>query len=158
MKKIFTFFLGVMLASASMQAEVWLEENFNYPVGNLEQAGNDELVLDRWMQSLKPADSLGVSPQVADHNLTYPGYIASGKGKGAVLDAAVGDDASTQRISVYYLDTLGARDTVSMYAAFLMKPLSAKNTSGRDFAIWEGSVASSMCRGRVFLAKDGSAV
>ncbi|MBR1879023.1 MAG: hypothetical protein IJ814_08505 [Paludibacteraceae bacterium] len=158
MKKIFTLFLGLAVAAVSMQAAVWLEENFNYPDGPLEQAGNDELVVGKWMQSLKPADSLGVSPVVANRNLTYPGYIASAQGKVAVLDAAVGDDNTTQRISVYYLDTLGARDTVSMYAAFLMKPLSAKNTSGRDFAIWEGSVTSSMCRGRLFLAKDGSAV
>ena len=146
------------LTAMSAHAELWLEENFNYPDGNLEQADNSQLVLHQWMCSLKPADANGTSPLVANRNLTYPGYIASGKGKVAVLDAAVGDDASTQRISVYYLDTIGKRDTISMYAAFLFKPLSAKNTSGRDFAIWEGSVGSSMCRGRVFLAKDGDAV
>ena len=158
MKKFFTLFLSLAFAAVSLQAEVWLEENFNYPNGNLEQAGNDSLVVGKWMCSLKPADANGVSPVVADRNLTYPSYVASAQGKVAVLDAAVGDDSNTQRISVYYLDTLGARDTISMYAAFLMKPLSAKNTSGRDFAIWEGSVASSMCRGRVFLAKEGNAV
>ena len=158
MKKFFTLFLSLAFAAVNLHAEVWLEENFNYPDGNLEQAGNDSLVVGKWMCSLKPADALGTSPQVADRNLTYPGYIASGKGKVAVLDAAVGDDATTQRISVYYLDTLGARDTVSMYAAFLIKPISAKNTSGRDLAIWEGSVGSSMCRGRLFMAKDGDAV
>lgn len=158
MKKFFTLFLSLAFAAVNLHAEVWLEENFNYPDGDLEQAGNDSLVVGKWMQSLKPADSLGVSPQVAARNLTYPGYIASEQGKVAVLDPKVGDDGTSQRISVYYLDTLGARDTVSMYAAFLMKPLSAKNTSGRDFVIWEGSVASSMCRGRLFLAKDGSAV
>lgn len=157
MKKISTLFLCMVLATMSMHAEVWLEENFNYPDGNLEQV-TEGLELHKWMCSLKAADALGVSPQVADRNLTYPGYIASGEGKVAVLDAAVGDDASTQRISVYYLDTLGARDTVSMYAAFMIKPVSAKNTSGRDLAIWEGSVGSSMCRGRLFMAKDGDAV
>ncbi len=158
MKRIFTLCACVFFAIATMHAQLWLEENFNYPDGNLEQVGNDSLVVGKWMPSLKPADSLGVSPVVVNRNLTYPGYIASGKGKVAVLDAAVGDDATTQRISVYYLDTLGARDTVSMYAAFLMKPLSAKNTAGRDLAIWEGSVGSSMCRGRLFMAKDGSGV
>lgn len=157
MKKVSTLFLCLALAAVSLQAEVWLEENFNYADGNLEQEVSG-LELHKWMCSLKAADALGTSPQVADRNLTYPGYIASGKGKVAVLDAAVGDDASSQRISVYYLDTLGARDTVSMYAAFLLKPISAKNTSGRDLAIWEGSVGSSMCRGRLFMAKDGDAV
>lgn len=158
MKRIFTLCACVFFAIATMHAQLWLEENFNYPDGNLEQVGNDSLVVGKWMPSLKPADSLGVSPVVVNRNLSYTGYPASGQGKSVVLNAAVGDDATTQRISVYYLDTLGARDTVSMYAAFLFKPLSAKNTSGRDFAIWEGSVASSQCRGRLFLAKDGSAV
>lgn len=158
MKHFFTVLVCMALTAMSAHAELWLEENFNYPDGNLEQADNSKLVLHQWMQSLKPADSLGTSPQVANRNLTYPGYISSGKGKVAVLDAAVGDDQSTQRISVYYLDTIGKRDTISMYAAFLFKPLSAKNTSGRDFAIWEGSVGSSMCRGRIFLAKNGDAV
>ncbi|MBO7456076.1 MAG: hypothetical protein J6T76_06730 [Paludibacteraceae bacterium] len=158
MKHFFTVLVCMALTAMSAHAELWLEENFNYPDGNLEQADNSQLVLHQWMCSLKPADANGTSPLVANRNLTYPGYIASGKGKVAVLDAAVGDDASTQRISVYYLDTIGKRDTISMYAAFLFKPLSAKNTSGRDFAIWEGSVGSSMCRGRVFLAKDGDAV
>ena len=158
MKHFFTVLVCMALTAMSAHAELWLEENFNYPDGNLEQADNSQLVLHQWMCSLKPADANGTSPQVANRNLTYPGYIASGKGKVAVLDAAVGDDSNTQRISVYYLDTIGKRDTISMYAAFLFKPLSAKNTSGRDFAIWEGSVGSSMCRGRVFLAKDGDAV
>ena len=158
MKHFFTVLVCMALTAMSAHAELWLEENFNYPDGNLEQADNSQLVLHQWMQSLKPADANGTSPQVANRNLTYPGYISSGKGKVAVLDAAVGDDQSTQRISVYYLDTIGKRDTISMYAAFLFKPLSAKNTSGRDFAIWEGSVGSSMCRGRVFLAKNGDAV
>lgn len=158
MKRIFTLCACVFFAIATMHAQLWLEENFNYPDGNLEQVGNDSLVVGKWMPSLKPADSLGVSPVVVNRNLSYTGYPASGQGKSVVLNAAVGDDATTQRISVYYLDTLGARDTVSMYAAFLFKPLSAKNTSGRDFAIWEGSVSSSQCRGRLFLAKDGSAV
>lgn len=158
MKHFFTVLVCMALTAMSAHAELWLEENFNYPDGNLEQADNSKLVLHQWMQSLKPADANGTSPQVANRNLTYPGYISSGKGKVAVLDAAVGDDQSTQRISVYYLDTIGKRDTISMYAAFLFKPLSAKNTSGRDFAIWEGSVGSSMCRGRIFLAKNGDAV
>lgn len=158
MKHFFTVLVCMALTAMSAHAELWLEENFTYPDGNLEQADNSQLVLHQWMCSLKPADANGTSPQVANRNLTYPGYIASGKGKVAVLDAAVGDDSNTQRISVYYLDTIGKRDTISMYAAFLFKPLSAKNTSGRDFAIWEGSVGSSMCRGRVFLAKDGDAV
>ena len=158
MKHFFTVLVCMALTAMSAHAELWLEENFNYPDGNLEQADNSQLVLHQWMQSLKPADANGTSPQVANRNLTYPGYISSGKGKVAVLDAAVGDDGSTQRISVYYLDTIGKRDTISMYAAFLFKPISAKNTSGRDFAIWEGSVGSSQCRGRIFLAKNGDAV
>lgn len=158
MKHFFTVLACMALTAMSAHAELWLDENFNYPDGNLEQADNSKLVLHQWMQSLKPADANGTSPQVANRNLTYPGYISSGKGKVAVLDAAVGDESSTQRISVYYLDTIGKRDTISMYAAFLFKPLSAKNTSGRDFAIWEGSVGSSMCRGRIFLAKNGDAV
>ena len=148
----------MMLASVSLHAELWLEENFNYPDGNLEQTVQAPLELHKWMCSLKPADALGTSPQVADRNLTYPGYIASGKGKVAVLDANVGADASTQRISVYYMDTVGHRDTVSMYAAFLLKPLSTPNTSGRDLAIWEGSSTGSQVRGRLVMSKpSGSA-
>lgn len=158
MKKLSTLFLCAMLALVSAHAELYLEENFNYPDGDLEQAVQAPLELHKWMCSLKAEDAKGVSPQVANRNLTYPGYIASGQGKVAVLDAAVGDDASTQRISVYYIDTLGARDTVSMYAAFLMKPLSAKNTSGRDIAIWEGSASKSQARGRLFMIKSGSNV
>lgn len=157
MKKISTLLACALLALVSVRAEVYLVENFEYPDGNLEQA-TEGLELHKWMCSLKSADAQGTSPQVADRNLTYPGYIASAQGKVAVLDPAVGDDNTTQRISVYYMDTLGARDTVSMYAAFLMKPLSAKNTSGRDLAIWEGSVSSSMARGRLFMIKSGDKV
>lgn len=158
MKKLSTLFLCAMLALVSAHAELYLEENFNYPDGDLEQAVQAPLELHKWMCSLKAEDAKGVSPKVANRNLTYPGYIASGQGKVAVLDAAVGDEATTQRISVYYIDTLGARDTVSMYAAFLMKPLSAKNTSGRDIAIWEGSASKSQARGRLFMIKSGSNV
>lgn len=158
MKKLSTLFLCAMLALVSAHAELYLEENFNYPDGDLEQTVQAPLELHKWMCSLKAEDAKGVSPQVANRNLTYPGYIASGQGKVAVLDAAVGDEATTQRISVYYIDTLGARDTVSMYAAFLMKPLSAKNTSGRDIAIWEGSASKSQARGRLFMIKSGSNV
>ncbi len=158
MKKLSTLFLCAMLALVSAHAELYLEENFNYPDGDLEQTVQAPLELHKWMCSLKAEDAKGVSPQVANRNLTYPGYIASGQGKVAVLDAAVGDDATTQRISVYYIDTLGARDTVSMYAAFLMKPLSAKNTSGRDIAIWEGSASKSQARGRLFMIKSGNNV
>lgn len=139
-------------------AQLWLEENFNYPDGALEQADNSEVVLHKWMPSMKPADALGTSPQVVSRNLTYTGYPASAQGKSVVLDATVGAGSESQRISVYYLDTIGHRDTVSMYAAFLFKPLSAPNTSGRDFAVWEGSVTSSMVRGRLFLAKSGDKV
>ena len=92
MKHFFTVLVCMALTAMSAHAELWLEENFNYPDGNLEQADNSKLVLHQWMQSLKPADANGKSPQVADRNLTYPGYISSGKGKVAVLDAAVGDD------------------------------------------------------------------
>ena len=156
MKKFFTLFCAVLMA-ITVSADLWLEENFNYPDGNLEQEVT-QLELRKWIVSRKPADANGKSPQVVNRNLVYPGYPGSGKGKSAVLDAAVGAGSESQRISVYYLDTLGARDTVSMYAAFLFKPLSAQNTSGRDFAIWEGSVGSSMCRGRLILAKSGSKV
>lgn len=159
MKKIFTVLFLAMCVWSTANAQLWLEENFNYPVGNLEQvASNAELIEHVWMPSMKAADANGVSPQVAEGALTYAGYASSGKGKKVVLDAKIGDASDSQRISVYYMDTLGKRDTVSMYAAFLFKPLSAKNTSGRDFAIWEGSVSSSMARGRVFLAKSGSMV
>ena len=159
MKKIFTVLFLAMCVWSTANAQLWLEENFNYPVGNLEQvASNAELIEHVWMPSMKAADANGVSPQVAEGALTYAGYASSGKGKKVVLDAKIGDANDSQRISVYYMDTLGKRDTVSMYAAFLFKPLSAKNTSGRDFAIWEGSVSSSMARGRVFLAKSGSMV
>lgn len=156
MKHFFTVLVCMALTAMSAHAELWLEENFNYPDGNLEQADNSQLVLHQWMQSLKPADANGTSPQVANRNLTYPGYIASGKGKVAVLDAAVGDESATQRISVYYLDTIGKRDTISMYAAFLFKPLSTPNTSGRDFAIWEGSSSGSQVRGRLVMSKPSS--
>jgi hypothetical protein len=156
MKKISTLFvcLTLMVLSASAD-QLWLEENFNYPDGNLEQAVQAPLELHKWMCSLKSADALGTSPQVVNHNLTYPGYIASGQGKVAVLDATVGAASSTQRISVYYMDTVGNRDTVSMYAAFLIKPISAQNTSGRDFVVWEGSSSNSQVRGRLFMLKNG---
>lgn len=157
MRKIFTLFIAAMIAMTA-SADLWLEENFNYPDGPLEQVDGSELVLHQWMHSLKAADANGVSPQVVNRSLTLAGYPGSGQGKSAVLDAAVGAGSDSQRISVYYLDTLGARDTVSMYAAFLFMPLSAQNNSGRDFAIWEGSVSSSMCRGRLFLAKSGANV
>ena len=156
MKKICTLFCAILMA-VTASADLWLEENFNYPDGNLEQEVT-ELELHKWIVSRKADDAHGVSPKVVNRNLTYAGYPGSGQGKSVVLDAAVGADNSTQRISVYYLDTLGVRDTLSMYAAFLFKPLSAQNTSGRDFAVWEGSVGSSMVRGRLILAKSGNAV
>ena len=157
MKRIFTLLACVLCAITTMNAQLWLEENFNYPEGNLEQVtDNSQLIVGQWMPSMKAGDALGESPKVVDRNLNYTGYPASGQGKSVVLNAAVGDASNSQRISVYYMDTLSAREAVSMYAAFLFKPLSAKNTSGRDFVIWEGSVSSSQVRGRLFLAQSGN--
>ncbi|MDY5076469.1 MAG: Ig-like domain-containing protein [Paludibacteraceae bacterium] len=155
MRKIFSLFFGLLVCLSFVHADLILEENFNYPVGDLEQT-TDGVEPGKWMVSRKAGDAKGTSPQVADKQLTYPGYVASGKGKVAVLDAAVGANEDSQRISVYYTDTLGARDTTDMYAAMIVNPLSAANTSGRDFLVWEGSVTSSSVRGRVFLKKNGT--
>ncbi|MGM9809307.1 MAG: Ig-like domain-containing protein [Paludibacteraceae bacterium] len=157
MRKITSLLFGLLVCLNVAHADMILEENFNYPVGNLEQTTNG-VEPGKWMVSLKADDAKGTSPQVADKQLTYPGYVASGKGKVAVLDAAVGADSGSQRISVYYTDTLGARDTTDMYAAMIFNPLSAANTSGRDFLVWEGSVTGSSVRGRVFLKKNGTKV
>ncbi len=157
MKKTCTLILFLSMLVLSAHADLWLEENFNYADGPLEQSVT-QLELHKWIVSRKANDALGTSPMVANRNLSYSGYVASGQGKVAVLDPAVGSASSSQRISVYYIDTLGARDTMSVYAAFLLKPVSAYNTTGRDFVIWEGSVGSSMVRGRLFMAKSADKV
>ena len=53
MKKIFTVLFLAMCVWSTANAQLWLEENFNYPVGNLEQvASNAELIEHVWMLSL----------------------------------------------------------------------------------------------------------
>lgn len=155
MKKIFTI-VAAALMSLSLSAEVKLVENFNYPEGDLEQAtAGTEVELNKWIVCRKAADANGESPRVVDKQLTYAGYVGSAQGKTAVLSVEVGATSATQRISSYYLDTASV-DTFTTYAAMIVNPIQAQNTSGRDFLVWEGSKTSSMTRGRILMRKSST--
>lgn len=148
MKKISTVLLLTM-AFFGLNAQVFTE-NFEDAV-----AGSDLEGYNEWFVSAKAGDALGASPVIAEGSLNYPGYIGAGVGHVAVLDPAVGDDASTQRISTRLVtfgeDPLQNVVGDKIYAAFLVNVSDASKTGTlRDFFTFEGSATSSMTRGRVF--------
>lgn len=162
MKKLSLFFFIFLLVISSMQGALWLEENFNYPDGDLEKTtASTDIELGKWIVSRKSADALGSSPTVANRNMSYPGYPGSAQGKVAVISDLMGATSADQRISVYYMDTLKSGRSLAdstRYIAFLFKPIKAQNSSGRDFFVIEGSITSSQVRGRLFLASSGTKV
>ncbi len=148
MKKISTV-LMLMMAILGLNAQVFTE-NFEDAV-----VGSDLEGYNEWTVSPKAGDDLGVSPVIAEGTLTYTGYAGSGLGNVAVLDPAVGDDATTQRISTRLVtfgeDPLQNVVGEKIYVAFMVNVSDASRTGTlRDFFTMEGSATSSMTRGRVF--------
>ena len=56
MRKIFSLFFGLLVCLSFVHADLILEENFNYPVGDLEQT-TDGVEPGKWMVSMKTRSS-----------------------------------------------------------------------------------------------------
>lgn len=148
MKTIFTV-LVLMMSAFFLNAQVFTE----YFEGTT--VGADVEGVNGWYVSKKSGDALGVSPVIGAGSLSYPGYVGSGIGNVAVLDPAIGEDATTQRISTKLVTLNGEPlqnvDGEKFYVAFLVKVSEdSKTNAWRDFFMFEGSETSSMTRGRVF--------
>jgi len=148
MKKIL---LSVFLCAATVlatNAQVFTENFETATVGGNVEGYNG------WYVSNKGTEALGVSPKIAAGPLSYTNYASSGVGNVAVLDPAMGDDATTQRISTKLVtldsESLKAAPGEKIYVAFLAKISGDSKKAIRDFFTLEGSSTSSNTRGRLF--------
>lgn len=148
MKTIFTV-LVAMMSISFLNAQVFTE----YFEGTT--VGADVEGVNGWYVSHKVDDASGESPVIGDGSLTYPGYVGSGIGNVAVLNAEIGELKATQRISTKLVtidgEPLQNVDGEKFYTAFLVKISDESKTNAyRDFFTLEGSETSSMTRGRIF--------
>lgn len=149
------FLLLMLCATAfTVNAQVFVENFATAPInGNVEGYNG-------WYLCVKAADALGVSPKIAEGALFYNGYIGSNIGNAAVLDSAVGVTSATQRISTKIVkfgnDTLKPVVGQKIYTAFMVNVSAQSYRSYRDFFTYEGSVTTSMTRGRVFAKNNGA--
>ena len=113
-------------------AQVLLEENFNYELGDLEGQGG-------WTVSTDSRWNLGNSPVVIDGALSYQGYIGSGQGKSVTFSCLHADGIN--RISYKQLSSSGI-NSGSVYAAFLSKI----DTAGTniDFIMFDSGTGTSV--------------
>lgn len=152
MKKL--LLLVSCIATLTVNAQVFVENFATATVGGNVEGYNG------WYLCVKAADALGVSPKIAEGALFYNGYVGSNIGNVAVLDSAIGVTSATQRISTKIVkfgnDTMRMVVGEKIYTAFMVNMSAQSYRSFRDFFTYEGSVTTSMTRGRVF-AKNNAA-
>ena len=155
MKKIL-FMLVMCISGLFANAQLLLEENFNYPLGDLEGQGAVVDAKGAWYKCFKSGDDIGTSAQVVAGILSYPGYPGRSESTVAKLDPTVGFDANSRISSKYMLNASGDTAKYSayqkIYVSFLVNIAQdgTKTGSFRDFFTFEGSLTSSMTRGRLF--------
>ncbi len=134
MKKTFTFFTSlivVILMSFTANAQVLLNEQFDYPVG-------DSLTAHGWL-----AHS-GTGPiSVVSGNLSYTGYCTP-VGQSAIISNAAAQDNNY---------AFAAQTTGSIYAALLINVTSATVTGDYFFHFFK---APTTYVGRVFIKRDAT--
>ena len=179
MKKTFTFLMAISIV-LGLQAQVYLEETFNYSTTRLASLPGDprtgenstqfegfDPVIGTWYQSSNTGQSLdgSVSHLIGEYPLYYEGYIASDKGKSVVIKD---DVKNMQRVDVMrFSETIIT--TGEVYYAFLLNVTDFKTYSGgtasetnyewRDvFVLCDGAGKNvgQRLRGRFFIRQEGN--
>lgn len=145
MKKIFTL-LALAFATVTMNAQVMLEEYFNYTANSaIEGQGG-------WQVSTKASEATGSSPIVVAQTITYAGYDGSAKGKALLLDNEGQAVTESRNTLVSFTSAKPATDDV-FYAAFLADFSNTASTSGKEIFCYikQGTPSSTgtTSRGRV---------
>ncbi len=134
MKKTITFFttlVVMILMGMSVNAQVLLNEQMDYPVG-------DSLTAHGWVSHS------GTGPiSIVSGNLSYPGY-STAVGQSALLSSTSGQDINRS----FTTQTSG-----SVYAALLINVTNATTTGDYFFHFFK---ATSTYVGRVFIKKDAT--
>lgn len=118
--------------SADAQTRL-LDENFDYPAGNLYQQGG-------W---LRVGTNNAAPIQVVDNTLTYPGYQDEATGKAvAMTDTKSGEDLFT-----FFKDNATV-NSGEIYASFLMNVSGANTTSPGYFFCWVIQTSKGMADGK----------
>jgi hypothetical protein len=133
--KSITFVFFFLFGIGVMNAQVLLEENFDYSVGSLLSANG-------WTAH----SGAGTLPlTVTTGSISYPNYLSSEVGN-EVLTTGSGEDAHK---------TFTAQSSGSVYASVLVNIVS-KNTTEDYFFHLGTNVLGSTFRGRLFVKNDGS--
>ncbi len=136
MKSIFTFAI-VLCFSFLLNAQILLEENFDYPEG-------DSLVQHGWTVH----SGTGTALLAASGSLSYPGYDLSGVGNSVVV---TGGPTSRMDENIVYAE----QDSGAVYAAFMVNVDTAGTTEDYFFHLGPSTLGSSY-RARVFVKDDGA--
>jgi len=132
MKKILTLF-SLLLFVASINAQILVEENFDYPVG-------DSLTQHGWLAH----SAAGIVPiKVIEGNLIYPNYPLSGIGN---MVQVIGGSGAREDVNLPFTPVTEG----SVYVSFLVNVDTASTTSDYFFNVGPNPIATSF-RGRVSL-------
>jgi len=134
--KLLAFSLFALLSVGVVNAQVMLEENFNYSAGSI-------LTDDGWTIT---GTSVTNPITVTASTISYSGYASSG----------IGNEVSMLNTGQDVNKTFAAQTSGNVYACFMVN-ISAANTAGDYFLHFgENPFNSSNLRGRVFVKKDAS--
>lgn len=137
MKKILTLF-SLLLFVASFNAQILVEENFDYPVG-------DSLTQHGWLAH----SAAGIVPiKVIEGNLIYPNYPLSGIGN---MVQVIGGSGSREDVNLPFTPVTEG----SVYVSFLVNVDTASTTSDYFFNVGPNPIATSF-RGRVSLKHNST--
>jgi hypothetical protein len=137
MKKILTLF-SLLLFVASFNAQILVEENFDYPVG-------DSLTQHGWLAH----SAAGIVPiKVIEGNLIYPNYPLSGIGN---MVQVIGGSGSREDVNLPFSPVTEG----SVYVSFLVNVDTASTTSDYFFNVGPNPIATSF-RGRVSLKHNST--
>ena len=149
----FSFLLGVLVTTVSMQASVLLVEDFKYEAGSaLEGQGTP----NAWTVSSKTDNAKVATPSfsVSNTGLTLPCYGEGDEAEGlgvSLPQATVADNK--QRVLYKTFDTGSTVKSGAVYTAFLLN-VSTPSGKVRDFMSMEGSTGTTQ-RARLFTVKAG---
>lgn len=171
MKKVFTLSALIAVFSFALNAQLLLEEKFDYESSTLATVAGDPTTsatnntLKTWYKSGKAGDSNSASIALSDEVLSYNGYGASGGVKSAKIDNA-GAGTNTRIDVIRFKEDASKVKTGVLYYAFLLNASNATSYASSDakdnydwrdyFVIAEGGsdVLGNSLRGRLFLKQD----
>lgn len=132
MKKLIMLLLLLPGAFSSVSGQLLLDENFDYPVGDL-------ITEHGWIAHSGTENWVTVTPS----SIFYSGYQSSGTGNEISLKNTGEDDHTV----------FPAQDTGAVYVSFLVNILSARTTGDYFVHLGRNTIGTTL-RGKVFVKKD----